>query len=287
MSLECICLHRKFVGHHFTDGCDCPLSNWLLLSLVLGPRGSLSRWYTPRGLIVCLVCSMLSPKRTLMRSQSHVLGKTSHLEGMMRDLSIRVRQNEVKSDLSIPDTQTPDPPVEPMGVLQRVYQNQGPMAQRRLFYHHHPFQPNHSHCPADETKVFSCRSKVLVPVSSQRVIAPTITYAWSAGAADMSRGTQTVKKARARVAKEMREHKDLHPQYVRDFLWEEDRRLSFITSADLSCNTSFALPLPSAPPCSSFCPEFLHTVDNDSNLFKIVTPVNVDCLEYLLADHPN
>ena len=47
-----------------------------------------------------------------------MLGEASHLEGVMCDLSIRVRQSEAKFGLSIPDIQTPDPPVEPMGVLQ-------------------------------------------------------------------------------------------------------------------------------------------------------------------------
>ena len=45
--------------------------------------------------------------------------------------------------------------------------------------------------------------------------------------------------------------------------------------------------MPDPPPQSSFSDAFLQTLDNHPALFKIVTPVNVNKLEYFLQDHPN
>ena len=91
----------KLVGRCFSDGRDYQLPDWLLLSSVVGPRGSIVQWCAPRGLITCLGRAMLSPRCVLVKSRSRALCGTSRLGGVTRDM------------------QTPDPPVEPMGVLQR------------------------------------------------------------------------------------------------------------------------------------------------------------------------
>ena len=87
-----------------------------------------------------------------------------------------------------------------------------------------------------------------------------------------------------RKEKASRPRPEVQPRYARDFLWEEDRHPTFLTSADLS---ERAPPMPLPPSRSCFTPDFLHTLDSHPTLFKVVTPVNVDKLEYLLCDHPN
>ena len=78
--------------------------------------------------------------------------------------------------------------------------------------------------------------------------------------------------------------RDVYPKYARNFLWEEERRPSFRKSADLS---DTATPVPSPPDRSSFCQEFLDTLDSHLHLFRIVTPIDVDRLQFLLHKHPN
>ena len=78
--------------------------------------------------------------------------------------------------------------------------------------------------------------------------------------------------------------KDVYPKYARNYLWEEDVRPTFLTSADLS---EHAPPLPSPPSRSSFSPAFLKTLDDNPHLFEIVTPINIPRFTNLLRDHPN
>ena len=46
-------------------------------------------------------------------------------------------------------------------------------------------------------------------------------------------------------------------------------------------------PLPDVPRAVRDDPVVNHTLRNHPHLFKIVTPINVDCFEALLVDHPN
>ena len=102
----------------------------------------------------------------------------------------------------------------------------------------------------------------------------------------MSVGPQTVPKRAATRIRERRSLKthEVQPRYACNFLWEEDRRPTFLTSADIS---EYAPPLPDPPPRSLFSSDFLHTLNTHSHLFCIVIPINVDKLEYFLLDHPN
>ena len=131
------------------------------------------------------------------------------------------------------------------------------------------------------------KSIILAPALSPTANVPTNTSVWSVGVADTSGAIQTAKEIKEREAKGRRKLRDTHPRYARDFLWEENWQPTFSTSVDLSCDPTFATPVPHPPPCSAFCPEFLTTLDANPSLFKIVTPVTVNHLEYLLTDHPN
>ena len=51
--------------------------------------------------------------------------------------------------------------------------------------------------------------------------------------------------------------------------------------------TEIALPLPDVPPLELLNHTALSTLASHPHLFKIVTPINVDCLEKLLESHPN
>ena len=79
----------------------------------------------------------------------------------------------------------------------------------------------------------------------------------------------------------------VHPKYARDLLWEEDRYPSVRASAELSEDTTIASPVPRPPPRVRFHPDFLRTVDNNPNLFAVVTPIQVERFEFLLTEHPN
>ena len=107
---------------------------------------------------------------------------------------------------------------------------------------------------ANQNLQLPARNSTLVPVSNQSTSVPIAMSAWSAEAVDTLKATPTVRETKARVVRERRELRDLHPKYTRDFLWEEDRRPTFLTSADLSCDPVFATPPPDAPPWSSFWP---------------------------------
>lgn len=73
------------------------------------------------------------------------------------------------------------------------------------------------------------------------------------------------------------------PRLFRGFLWEDNG--SFVTPlADLS---ETLRPLPSPPPSAYEDREALRTIALHPELFRIVTPINVDRFEYYLQSHPN
>jgi hypothetical protein len=73
------------------------------------------------------------------------------------------------------------------------------------------------------------------------------------------------------------------PKYLRYNLWSPESYLS-PTVADWS---ETADPLPRPPPHVLDDPNATQTILNNPDLFKIVTPINVDEFERLLSDHPN
>lgn len=75
----------------------------------------------------------------------------------------------------------------------------------------------------------------------------------------------------------------LKPKYLRYNLWRTDGEMS-PNSADWS---EHAPPLPRIPTTELSNPVVARTIDENSHLFKIVTPINVDRFEELLLDHPN
>jgi len=75
----------------------------------------------------------------------------------------------------------------------------------------------------------------------------------------------------------------LEPKYLRYNLWGADHQ-SPTTIADWS---ERALPLP-RPPCAEFeNTNAIKTLAAHPDLFKVVTPINIDHFELLLSDHPN
>ena len=87
--------------------------------------------------------------------------------------------------------------------------------------------------------------------------------------------------------KESQQPRGAHPKYARDLLWEEDWYPSVRASAELSEDPSVTSPMPLPPARDSFHPDFLRTLDQNPDLFAVVTPIQVDRLEFLLAEHPN
>jgi len=83
----------------------------------------------------------------------------------------------------------------------------------------------------------------------------------------------------------------LHPKYLRYNVWHaQDRGEGNIQVESLQCLadwTEQAKPLPSVPSSELHNPITLHTINLRPDLFKIVTPINVDRFEALLASHPN
>lgn len=75
----------------------------------------------------------------------------------------------------------------------------------------------------------------------------------------------------------------LHPKYLRYNLWSMSTNLS-PTTAEWS-TTAFPLPRPPVSVLSD--PISSATISNYPDLFKIVTPINVDIFESLLSTHPN
>ncbi|KAG1861379.1 hypothetical protein C8R48DRAFT_774130 [Suillus tomentosus] len=73
-----------------------------------------------------------------------------------------------------------------------------------------------------------------------------------------------------------------HPQYLRGMAWLLDES-SFSPSAKSSL---YATPLPSPGP-NDFSDVALDVLNAHPDLFKIITPVNIDTFQELLRDHPN
>jgi hypothetical protein len=51
-------------------------------------------------------------------------------------------------------------------------------------------------------------------------------------------------------------------------------------------STEFDPPLP-RPPLSEYTPAAMKTLTENQHLFKLITPINIDVFESLLARHPN
>jgi hypothetical protein len=75
----------------------------------------------------------------------------------------------------------------------------------------------------------------------------------------------------------------LRPRYARDLVWADDIPIH----TTLVAWTESAPPLPSPPSNELLNPIALKTIEDHPDLFKIVTPVDVDHLEHLLTAHPN
>ena len=92
---------------------------------------------------------------------------------------------------------------------------------------------------------------------------------------------ETTPNRTARLAKE-RVLRSLLPKYLRYNTWTPD--VSTLTTADWSLR---APPLPSPPLSELHNAITTATISCNPSLFKIVTPINVDRFESLLATHPN
>jgi hypothetical protein len=73
------------------------------------------------------------------------------------------------------------------------------------------------------------------------------------------------------------------PKYLRYNLWDTEGRLS-PTIADWS---ESVLPFPRPPPSELNNTIVLRTLNDNPTLFQIVTPIDVDCFQNLLSNHPN
>ena len=73
------------------------------------------------------------------------------------------------------------------------------------------------------------------------------------------------------------------PHYARDFIWGDSEQ----PRVTLAMWTESAQPLPSPPANELTNAVAIKTIEENPHLFKIVTPINVDRLELLLASHPN
>jgi len=84
----------------------------------------------------------------------------------------------------------------------------------------------------------------------------------------------------------------MHPKYLRYNVWEarDEGEEDDVQVESLQCLadwTERAKPLPSVPVTEFHNAVAMHTIDSHPDLFKIVTPINVDRFEALLASHPN
>jgi hypothetical protein len=73
------------------------------------------------------------------------------------------------------------------------------------------------------------------------------------------------------------------PRYLRYNLWDSTAQFT-PTIADWS---ETAIPLPSPPISELEDPIVKKTISENPELFRIVTPINVDHFQFLLSDHPN
>ena len=119
---------------------------------------------------------------------------------------------------------------------------------------------------------------------TKRSSALSVMSALNALAAGTSKEALSVREAKERGEQPV---KGTYPRFARDLLWEEDHYPSIKASVELSEDPAIATPMPRPPPREQFHADFLRTVDHNSDLFSIVTPINVDIFAYLLTDHPN
>ena len=75
----------------------------------------------------------------------------------------------------------------------------------------------------------------------------------------------------------------MRPKYLRYNVWDPEGNLA-ITTAEW---TETAKPLPRPPPVQLMHPVVGETVSKHPDLFKIVSPVNIERFRDLLSDHPN
>jgi hypothetical protein len=73
------------------------------------------------------------------------------------------------------------------------------------------------------------------------------------------------------------------PPFFRGYLWS-DHETSVTPSASA---TETADPLPTVPPSVLNDPIVTSTLQEHPDLFQIITPISIDCFEYLLRSHPN
>ena len=73
------------------------------------------------------------------------------------------------------------------------------------------------------------------------------------------------------------------PKWVRGYLWSENE-ISYTPSVTA---TETAPPLPDVPNSELILPILNKTIRDHPELFKIITPVNIDTFEHLLETHPN
>jgi hypothetical protein len=73
------------------------------------------------------------------------------------------------------------------------------------------------------------------------------------------------------------------PKWARGFLWAENA-VSLTPSAS---STELADPFPTVPDSVLRDNAAAQTIADHPSLFQVVTPINVDCFEALLASHPN
>ncbi|KAJ7193535.1 hypothetical protein GGX14DRAFT_313339, partial [Mycena pura] len=70
--------------------------------------------------------------------------------------------------------------------------------------------------------------------------------------------------------------------YMRGFWWTGRD----VTVSPTAVATEFDPPLP-LPADTEFTPTVMRTLVKHRSLFKIITPINADALEWLLEEHPN
>jgi hypothetical protein len=75
------------------------------------------------------------------------------------------------------------------------------------------------------------------------------------------------------------------PKYLRSLIWSDPHEPSLISPTAHCTVSDSPLPRPSEEEYDNL--DALATIDNNQDLFKIVTPINVNRFEQLLASHPN
>ena len=81
----------------------------------------------------------------------------------------------------------------------------------------------------------------------------------------------------------------MHSKYLRYNLWDDEEKGVLVPKIplDLADWTKITKPLPAVPRSEFRNVEAMKTIKDNPNLFKIVTPVNVDRFERLLVMHSN